>query len=75
MKATIFLLCLWLIFSVQTEFIKYEEETDIAVLTINRPKALNALNSQVLDELDKTLDSIDKEKIHGKKISLHLFNQ
>jgi enoyl-CoA hydratase len=34
-------------------------------LTINRPKALNALNSQVLDELDKTLDSIDKEKIRA----------
>ena len=65
MKATIFLLCLWLIFSVQTEFIKYEEETDIAVLTINRPKALNALNSQVLDELDKVLESIDTEKIHA----------
>ena len=65
MKATIFLLCLGLIFSVQTEFIKYEEETDIAILTINRPKALNALNSQVLDELDKVLESIDTEKIHA----------
>ncbi|MBR3645205.1 MAG: enoyl-CoA hydratase/isomerase family protein [Lachnospiraceae bacterium] len=28
-------------------------------MTINRPKALNALNSQVLDELNETLDSID----------------
>ena len=65
MKSTIFLLCLGLIFSVQTEFIKYEEETDIAILTINRPKALNALNSQVLDELDKVLESIDTEKIHA----------
>ncbi len=37
----------------------------IAVLTINRPKALNALNSQVLDELDKTLDSIDTNKIRA----------
>jgi enoyl-CoA hydratase len=44
-------------------FIKYEEEGSIAVLTINRPKALNALNSKVLDELDKTLDGIDTSKI------------
>jgi enoyl-CoA hydratase len=43
-------------------FIKYEEEGSIAVLTINRPKALNALNSKVLDELDKTLDGIDTSK-------------
>ena len=51
------------VFSLETQFIKYEEEGMIAVLTINRPKALNALNSQVLDELDKTLDSIDRNKI------------
>jgi len=63
MKSTIFLLCLGFIFSIQAEFIKYEEETDIAILTINRPKALNALNSQVLEELDKVLESIDTEKI------------
>ena len=63
MKSTIFLLCLGFIFSIQAEFIKYEEETDIVILTINRPKALNALNSQVLEELDKVLESIDTEKI------------
>ena len=53
------------IFSLETEFIKYEEEGIIAVLTINRPKALNALNSQVLDELDKTLGNIDTNKIRA----------
>ena len=53
------------IFSLETEFIKYEEEGMIAVLTINRPKALNALNSQVLDELDKTLGNIDTNKIRA----------
>ena len=63
MKSTLFLLCLSVIFCIQAEFIKYEEETDIATITINRPKALNALNSQVLDELDKVLDSIDPDKI------------
>ena len=63
MKSTLFLLVLSIIFCIQAEFIKYEEETDIATITINRPKALNALNSQVLDELDKVLDSIDPDKI------------
>ena len=34
-------------------------------MTINRPKALNALNSQVLYELDKTLGIIDTNKIRA----------
>ena len=38
------------------EYITYEAEGQIGIITINRPKALNALNSTVLDELDKTLD-------------------
>ena len=45
------------------EYIKYTEEDKISIITISRPKALNALNSQVLDELSKTLDGIDTSKI------------
>ena len=45
------------------EFINYEVEGQIGIITINRPKALNALNSTVLDELDKTLDSVDLEAV------------
>lgn len=41
------------------EFITYEQEGYVGVVTINRPKALNALNSQVLEELEKTFDEID----------------
>lgn len=41
------------------EFITYEKEDYVGIITINRPKALNALNSQVLDELNETLDSIN----------------
>ena len=52
-----------IVVSLETEFIRYEEDGEISFLTISRPKALNALNSQVLDELDKTLDSIDTNKI------------
>lgn len=45
------------------KFITYEVEGQIGIITINRPKALNALNSAVLDELDKTLDAVDQEAI------------
>lgn len=38
--------------------IKYEVNEHIAKITMNRPKALNALNSEVLDELDKCLEEI-----------------
>ena len=41
------------------EFITYEQEGFVGILTINRPKALNAFNSQVLDELNDTIDAID----------------
>lgn len=41
------------------EFIKYETEGQIALLTIDRPKALNALNSNVLEELEQAIDAVD----------------
>ena len=43
------------------DFITYEQEGFVGVITINRPKALNALNSGVLDELNACLDAIDLE--------------
>ena len=49
----------------EEQYINYIEEGNIGIITINRPKALNALNSQVLDELDKTLDNINTEKIYS----------
>lgn len=63
MKTICFILLFSVIFNLNTEFIKYEEEEKIAILTIKRPNTLNALNSKVLDELDKTLDNINTEKI------------
>ena len=41
------------------EFVVYEQNGYIATLTINRPKALNALNSQVLAEISEALDNVD----------------
>lgn len=45
------------------EFIKYETEGQIALLTIDRPKALNALNSNVLEELDQAIDAVDLQEV------------
>ena len=45
------------------EFVLYEQKGQYAIITINREKALNALNSAVLDELDKTLDSVDLDQV------------
>jgi len=39
-----------------------EREGPLAVLTVNRPDALNALNSQVLEELGHAVEAIAKDK-------------
>lgn len=45
------------------EFILYEQKGAYAIITINREKALNALNSTVLEELDKTLDAVNLDEV------------
>ena len=45
------------------EFVKYEVEGAVAVVTIDRQKALNALNSQVLEELDTTFKAVDVDTV------------
>lgn len=44
-------------------FVKYKQKEQYAVVTIDREKALNALNSQVLDELNTTVDAIDLDTV------------
>ena len=44
------------------EFVTYEQDGFVGVITINRPQALNALNSQVLDELKETFDSVNLDE-------------
>ena len=46
-------------------FVNVEVKDKIAVLTINRPEALNALNSAVLDDLSAALDSIDVNTVRA----------
>lgn len=41
------------------EYVVYEQKDAIGIITINREKALNALNSQVLDELNEAFDAVD----------------
>ena len=40
-------------------FVKYEQDGFVGVITINRPEALNALNTEVIQDLAAVLDSID----------------
>lgn len=49
-----------------TENVRAELDGSVAILTMNRPKALNALNDQTLDELDRLFEAIkDDDQIHG----------
>ncbi len=45
------------------EYIVYEQKGQYAIITISREKALNALNSQVLEELDACLDAVDLKEV------------
>ncbi len=40
-------------------FVNTELKDKIAIITINRPEALNALNSQVLEDLDAAFEALD----------------
>ena len=45
------------------EYVKFSAEGGVGTLVIDRPRALNALNDQVIRELDQTLDQIDLETV------------
>ena len=47
------------------EFIVYEQKGAYGIITISREKALNALNSQVLEELDPTLDAVNLDEVRA----------
>ena len=43
-------------------FVKLERQGHVALITIDRPEALNALNSQVLTDLDEVLDRVEADE-------------
>ncbi len=47
------------------EYIVYEQKGQYGVITISREKALNALNSQVLDELNECLDAVNLDEVRA----------
>ena len=47
------------------EYIVYEQKGQVGVITISREKALNALNSQVLDELNACLDAVNLDEVRA----------
>lgn len=40
-------------------FVTYEQDGHVGIITINRPKALNALNKEVLTDLEAVIDGIN----------------
>lgn len=42
--------------------LKFEVSENLCTITMNRPQALNALNTETLEELDKALDLIENDK-------------
>ena len=44
------------------ETLEFKREGNIGILTINRPKALNALNAQVIQDLKSFLTQVKSEK-------------
>ena len=43
-------------------FVTLEQNGPVAVVTMNRPEALNALNDQVLRDLDAVLDQVEENE-------------
>ncbi len=46
-------------------FVTYEQKGAVGIVTINRPEALNALNSAVLDDLAAAFDGIDQDTVRA----------
>ena len=42
-------------------FVKLEKQGHVGIMTISRPEALNALNSQVLADLDAMIDQVEQD--------------
>ena len=52
-------------------FVKLEQQDHIGIVTIDRQEALNALNSQVLSELDKVLEEARSTPDRQRRTALY----
>lgn len=43
-------------------YVEYKEDGYVGIITINRPKALNALNEEVLKDIEAVFDAVDLDK-------------
>ena len=41
--------------------VRYEKRDNIGIATINRPEALNALNSTVVSDLEQLISEVEKD--------------
>ena len=46
-------------------YVIFEQQGDVGIVTINRPEALNALNTAVLDDLEAVINSIDTDSVRA----------
>ncbi|MGI6054679.1 MAG: enoyl-CoA hydratase-related protein [Clostridium sp.] len=46
-------------------FVNYEVDGHVGIMTINRPKALNALNEEVLKDIEAAFDAVDLSEIRA----------
>jgi enoyl-CoA hydratase len=48
-----------------SELVRLEKQAGVALVTVDRPKALNALNAEVIDALGRVLDAVEADREIG----------
>ena len=45
----------------ETQFVKFEIEGHLAIFTLNRPKAMNAVNQKLSEEFENALETFEND--------------
>ena len=51
-------------------FVDYTAEGHVGIITINRPKALNALNEDVLKDIEAAFDAVDLSEMEPSDVRM-----